>query len=113
MTAKKFSAGDTENYYLDKDKWLAVDPEEHKYGKAASTFPFPTGKYDVTLRAVAESDGQSTYKVSIDDEALGDFKCPLSKNMFEEGPAFYKTWPSVSISDTTAPSVILTLGHVL
>lgn len=37
MSAKTFAQGDKLNYYLDKDKWLAVDPEEHKEGRAGSS----------------------------------------------------------------------------
>ena len=112
MTAKAFSESDNENYYLDKGKWLAVNPEQHKFGKARSTFPFPTGQYNVTLQAVAESDGQSTYAVMVDDEKLGSFKCPLSKEMFEEGPAFHKTWRKVKITEGAVISVQSNIGSV-
>ena len=99
MKAKLFAAGTMKNYYVDRNKWLAVNPEEHKEGAASATFPFPTGKYDVTLRAVGESDGRSTYQVTIDGDELGGFKCPLSKEMFEEGKPFHKTWKGVAITD--------------
>ncbi len=112
MTAKQFSNSETTNYYLDKDIWLAVDPEEHKFGSVGRTFPFPTGHYNVTLRAVAESDGQSTYEVKVDNQKLGSFKCPLSKQMFEEGPAFHKTWKNVQITEGAIVSVRSQIGSV-
>jgi len=112
MSAKSFSESDKKNYYLDNDKWLAVNPEAHEFGKASSTFPFPTGTYNITLQAVAESDGQSTYEVKIDDELLGDFKCPLSKQMFEEGTAFHKTWAKVEITEGAVVAVQSNIGSV-
>lgn len=105
MPAKLFADTDQQNYYLDKGKWLAVNPETHKEGRAARTFPYPTGVYNVSLRAVGESDGQSTYQVAIDGEQLGTFQCPLSTQTYEEGPAFYKTWPNVNITEGAIISV--------
>ncbi len=104
IPASDFSLQGT-GYYLDKGKWAAVNPDRHKQGKVGMTFPFPAGKYDVTLMAVGESDGRSTYTVAKDDVAVGKFKCPLSSSMYDEGPNYHKTWIGVEISEGDVISV--------
>lgn len=101
---------DGTGYYLDKGKWAAINPEQRKTATAEKTFEFPTGKYDLTLEAVGESDGQSTYLIKLDDETLGDFKSPLSTEMFQEGNKFHKTWPGVMITDGTVIKVQSTIA---
>ena len=110
MPAKIFAAGDMENYYLDQEKWLAINPEEHKQGKAAATFPFPTGKYNVVLQAVGENDGRSTYQIDIAKQRVGEFKAALSKEMFEEGSKFHKKWNNISITEGAIVSVTSQVG---
>ncbi len=96
MTAPDFMTG-AKGYYLDKGKWLAVNPTKAKGGTAQAAFPFPSGKYDVTLRIVGESDGQSTYQVAVNDVKVGEFKAPSSTEMFEEGPKFATMFKSVAL----------------
>lgn len=110
MPASLFSQSRTTGLYLDKGKWLAVDPNQHKQGTASRTFPFPTGTYNVTLKAVGENDGQSTYKVKVDEDQLGDFKCPLSTEMFEEGKRYHRTWKNVEITEGAIISVTSAIG---
>lgn len=111
MTAKMFADGKNENFYGDRNgRWMALNPDEHKNGKASRTFPFPTGHYNVTLQAVGESDGKSTYEVSIDEEKIGDFECPLSKEMYEEAPKFSKTWRNVQITEGAIIAVASQIG---
>ena len=99
MPARMFAESDKQGYYLDQGKWMAVNPAQHEEGKVGRTFLFPTGVYHVTLRAVGESDGESTYQVKVDETSVGDFKCPLSKQMFEEGTAFHKTWKNIKVTE--------------
>ena len=89
---------DREQVYVDKKKWFAVNPEEHKTGKATGAFPFQDGTYDLTFFAVGENDGQSSYEIFLEGEKIADFKCPLSTEMFEEGEKFSKTIKDVIIS---------------
>jgi hypothetical protein len=98
MTAQDFIRG-ANGYYLDKGKWLAIHPDKNKVASAKAAFPFPAGKYDVTLHVVGESDGQSTFQLAVKDAKLGDFTAPPSKQMFEEGAKFSTTWKGVSISN--------------
>ncbi|QDV25511.1 DUF5060 domain-containing protein [Aureliella helgolandensis] len=84
-------------YYLDKGKWLAINPAKNKQAKVLTAFAFPSGRYDVTLVAVGEEDGKSTYQFTVNDEAAGEFTCPLSEHPFEEGPKFSTTWKNIAI----------------
>ena len=110
MPAKMFLTTDNSGYYLDKGKWLAVNPQRNKSGKVERTFPYPTGVYHVTLRAIGESDGKSTYQVRADDETIGDFECPLSEEMFQEGPAYHRTWKDVRITEGAILTVTSKIG---
>ncbi len=109
LPAKTFPV-EGSGYYLDKGKWLAINPAQRKSGKTGQTFPFPTGLYDITLQAVGENDGKSTYRVQVDDETVGDFECPLSDQMFEEGESFGRTWEKVQITEGSIISVASTIG---
>lgn len=87
-----------ENYYRDRNGWVAINPKLHQEAEATVAFPFPSGKYDVTIRAVGENDGESTYWFSINDSEAGSFQCPLSQLRYEEGEDFSKTWRGMGIN---------------
>ena len=110
MTAKMFAQSDMKGYYLDKGKWLAVNPDKVKTGSVGRTFSLPTGVYNVTLRAVGENDGQSSYELKADETLIGTYKCPLSKQMFEEGSTFHKTWKNVRLTEGAVINVSSTVG---
>lgn len=109
MPAAMFADEKTTGYYQDK-QWLAVNPDKNKTGIAERTFPYPTGTYNVTLKAVGENDGQSSYKVAVDGKPIGDFTPPLSKEMFEEGNAYNKTWKKIQITEGAIIKVASTIG---
>ena len=110
MPATMFAEAKLDGYYLDRGKWLAINPEARKQAKAARTFPYPSGKYDVTLHTVGENDGQSKYSVQVDGKPVGEFTNPLSTEMFEEAARFGKTWKGVSITEGAIISVSSTIG---
>jgi hypothetical protein len=85
-------------YYLDKGKWAAINPSQNKDAKAIATFPYPSGRYDVTLQAVGESDGSSTYQVLRNAEKVGDFTCPMSAQTFEEGAKYHAIWKNIAMA---------------
>ena len=72
-------------------------PGEESVGENAAV-PVSRGHYHVTLQAVGESDGKSTYQVLVNDATVGDFTCPLSSETFEEGPQFHTTWKNIEIN---------------
>ena len=110
ISAANFAEGNSPGYYLDKGKWMAVNPNKDKNGSTQRTFPFPTGRYDVTLRTVGENDGQSSYEVAIDKTKLGQFKNPLADEMYAEGNAFNKTWKNVAITEGAMIKVTSSIG---
>lgn len=110
MPAAMFADGKMKGYYLDNGKWLAVNPDKDKQGSASRTFPYPTGRYTVTLQAVGENDGKSSYELIIDDEVIGKFTAPLSKEMFEEGKAFGSTWKDVAVTEGAMVTVKSKVG---
>jgi hypothetical protein len=58
--------GQGEQVYVDQGKWFAVNPDQHKSGKASGAWPFRAGTFDLTFHAVGENDGQSTYTISVE-----------------------------------------------
>ena len=84
-------------YYVDKSKWLAINPTLNKEASAQAPFPFASGSYHVTLQAIGENDGSSTYRVSCNGELIGEHTCPMSTETFEEGAKFHATWKSFTL----------------
>lgn len=84
-------------YYLDKGKWLAINPDKNKTAKVSTASPFPSGKYDITLQAVGENDGSSTYILSINGTKAGEHTCPLSKDTFEEGKKYHAVFKNADL----------------
>ncbi len=97
LRAPDFSPEGT-GYYLDKGKWLAINPEQRKEASVQAAFPFPSGRYNVTLQAVGESDGCSTYRMTCNASLVGEHTCPLAKTTYEEGEEYYKTWDNVELN---------------
>ncbi|MEM8732801.1 MAG: DUF5060 domain-containing protein [Planctomycetota bacterium] len=96
MSAADLEEG-AKGYYLDRGKWLAINPDANESAYAELAFPYASGKYDVTLEAVGEEDGEATYSVTVNDDEVGSYTCPLSEEQFEEGTKFHKTWQSISV----------------
>ena len=94
--AGKFAIKGT-GYYLDKGKWLAINPNRHKSARAKAKLSIAPGQYHVTLCAVGENDGRSRYELLLAGKSLGTFVCPLGGQVTEEGPKFTKTWPKVAV----------------
>ena len=80
VAAAAFDAG--KGYYLDQGKWLAINPDQHKTAEARTVFRLPEGRYDITLQAVGENDGGSSYEVKVGDELVGKHTAPLAKKNF-------------------------------
>ena len=100
---------DSSKFYVDKN-WLAINPDKNKEAEIRTPFPFPSGNYDIVLRAVGESDGNSQYWISRNDEQIGHFSCPLSDAMFAEGKKFNALFENVKIEKGDAISVKAKVG---
>ena len=77
---------------------LAINPDQHKdkFGAAESTFTGKPGKYDITLTTMAETDGESTYRLLIDGKQIGKFTNPKTSTDYKPT---HKTWPNIAITD--------------
>ncbi len=84
-------------FYLDQGKWLAIDPAKNQKAHTTLAFPYPSGKYHLTLRSVGENDGQALHELSLNKHAILAFKVPLSQNSFETGEKYHKTAQELSL----------------
>ncbi len=75
---------------------LAINPDQHKdkFAAAEATFPGDAGTYDLILTTMAETDGESTYKVMIDGKLVGEFTNP--KTAVDYKPT-NKVWKNVAV----------------
>ncbi len=99
-----------ERLYVDKGKWFAVNPEAHKSGRAVGAWPFRDGTFDLTLHAVGEDDGQSSYAISLEGEKIGEFTAPLGDGMFVEGKKYTKTFQGIRIDKGAMIEVTSIIG---
>ncbi|MGB6223229.1 DUF5060 domain-containing protein [Haloferula sp.] len=103
-----FNAGN--GYYLDQGKWLAINPGKHKTAEATTVFPLPEGRYDITLQAVGENDGGSSFELKVGGEWVGRHVAPISKKTFEATPKYWKTWKDVEVARDAIISVRSTIA---
>lgn len=73
-------------FYKDMDRGvLGIDAAEFKDQFALSEVIFEgeSGTYDLTFTSMTEIDGESTYRVLIDDKFIAEFQNPETENDFE------------------------------
>ncbi|MDA7916294.1 DUF5060 domain-containing protein [Verrucomicrobia bacterium] len=109
MGASDFPAEGT-GFYVDKGRWMAINPDKNKTATTSSSFPFAEGMFNITLLAVGENDGGSSYSVVINDVKIGDHTAPLSKGMFEEGAKYHRTWKNIGVSPGDVVTVTSTIA---
>ena len=78
-------------FYLDNGKWLAINPDKNKTAETTVAFPYPSGKYHLTLLGVGENDGEAHHEIFLNDKSILAFNIPLSKKTTETGPKYNKT----------------------
>jgi hypothetical protein len=76
---------------------LAINPGEYKdkFAAAKTKFKGKTGTYNITLTTMAETDGESTYKLLIGDKLVGQFTNPKTSVDYKPTP---KTWKNISVA---------------
>ena len=86
-------------FYRDAGRrWLAINPNKHKEASTTTTFNFKSGAYDVVFVGVGENDGQSKFRVTINDTELGSFSPAMTQKMFDEGSNFNAMWENVKLN---------------
>ncbi len=85
-------------YVIADHEALAVNSSRYKdrYAAAVRTFDGPAGRYDITIHTMTETDGESTYKLFTDGEAVGAFTNPETTQDYQ--PARH-TWKNVKLED--------------
>jgi len=76
---------------------LAINPGQYKdkFAAAETEFTGKTGTYDITLTTMAETDGESTYKLLVGGKLIGKFTNPRTSIDYKPTP---KTWKNVSVA---------------
>ncbi|TWT50633.1 hypothetical protein Pla22_33760 [Rubripirellula amarantea] len=66
-------------------KALAIDASKHQgvYAAATTRFPGDSGVYDVTLEALTELDGESTYRLVVDGNTVGTSQNPATEKDYQ------------------------------
>ena len=70
------------NFYVEKERGLAIHPERHLSAAASTELNLPTGVYDVALQTVTENDGRCIYRLRVNTEIKGHFIAPLAEEAF-------------------------------
>lgn len=91
-------------------KWLGINPNKQKKAEATTPFSFKSGHYDMVFVAVGENDGQSEFKIRLNDKELGTFTPPLSKGVFEEGEHNNKLWENIKFTKGDKITVVAKIG---
>ena len=76
---------------------LAIDPGKYKdkFAAAQAKFTGDAGVYNMTLTTMAETDGESTYRLLVGGKRVGQFTNPKTSVDYQPIP---KTWKKVSVS---------------
>ena len=98
------------NYYNNDNKWLAINPSYFKEAKSTLEYNAKAGIFDMVLLAVGENDGQSEYKIWVNETEIGSFKVPLSKLSFEEGANYCELWENVNLEKGDKITVLAKIG---
>jgi len=91
-------------------KWLGINPNKHKEAKSTTPFTFKSGTYDLVFVAVGENDGQSEFKILINNKLLGTYSPPLSKDVFEEGENSNALWENIKLKRGDQITVTAKIG---
>jgi hypothetical protein len=93
-------AGFAPYYKDDNRKALAIDASKYKdqFAAASTTFNGTAGVYDVTIITLAETDGESTYRLKVDGTEVGTFQNPPSRPNYDQ---VTHTWKGVRLAPGT------------
>lgn len=97
--------GQAEAYIHKGKQALAIDAAKYKdmYASAQTVFAGPSDYYDITLTALLETDGESSYKLSIDGRTVGDAR--QNKETKEDYVPYEHTWKGVRVNKNNVITV--------
>jgi hypothetical protein len=100
LSAVDFEIGQSgSGFYVDKNKWLAIDPERRKSATARATVPVGNAEFHLVLHAVGENDGESRFTIKIGGREVGTFRCPMSRDTFADGTTYTTVFKNVDINE--------------
>lgn len=111
IPATKFPVFGTQ-FYKNGKNWLAIDPNKYKEAKTTTTFNFESGVYDIIFVGVGENDGESRFKILVNNTVVSTFKTALSKKTFEEGIAYNTLVVSITIKRGDKITVVANVGTI-
>ncbi len=81
-----------------KNKALAIDAAKYKdkFAAGETTFPGPSGKYDVVITTMTEIDGESSYVLIVNGRKIGEFQNPATQNDYAQAQ---HRWKNVTINN--------------
>ena len=89
------------DFYLDDftdSDLLAINPNTHQSAEVSQLFQGESCIYNLTFHGVGESDGQSKFKLFINDQFLGAKELPLSNQDWELGAAYNMTFNNIPLN---------------
>ncbi len=110
MPASMFSESKVTDDCMEKNQWLALNPDKNRNGIAECSFRYQTGNDNMTLQNVGEDDGKSFDELEIDGESIGSFNNPLRREMYENGADFNRTRKKTQITERAIIQVDSTIG---
>ena len=72
--------------------------------------PVGNSQFHLIFHAVGENDGESRFAVKIGGREIGTFRCPMSRDMFEEGSMYTALFKDVDISEGSIIEVTSTIA---
>ncbi len=91
------SGSDFAPAYIDhNNRAMAIDAAKYqgRFAAGETNFPGPSGTYDVVITTMAETDGESTYKLFIDGNEAGEFQNPQTSDDYVK---IMHRWKNVKI----------------
>lgn len=85
------------NFYKNGKNWLAINPEKFKNAETTTLFKFKSGCYDMIFVGVGENDGNSNFRIFINNRLIGEYEPPITDSLFQEGKNFNALWKRVKI----------------
>ena len=85
-------------FYKDEERGaLAINSAQHKdkFAAAEGTFKGVSGTYDITIATLTETDGESTYRLSVGGKPVGVFTNPRTSQDYR--PARH-TWKKIAVN---------------
>lgn len=99
LRAKDFNERDSKYYYDTANQSMAIDAMKYKnsFARAVGTFNGKPGTYRLRLEAIGEIDGNSTYKVYVNNKLAGTSQNSVSNMGIDHSASFHHSFDRVML----------------